>query len=119
MYACRVEDGKVFREPAQAVVESRWASLVHAKKLGTTVAGSNRYFVVNFETKSGTEKDALMTPAGAWMLDESEARQVGLKDRIAVGEKAHAAIASDTVARVPAWKDPMGTSRGWPGSNYD
>jgi hypothetical protein len=91
MQACRIDDGQVIRGPAKAVVESEWKKLVSAKKLGSTFADGARYVVACFETKSGTQKNAIATPAGAWMLNESEARSFGFE--------------------VPAWKVPMGTSR--------
>ena len=77
MYGCRVEDGKVIRGPAKAQIESSWKKLVNAKKLGTTMSDGTRYVIACFETISGTERDAINTPAGAWMLNESEARSFG------------------------------------------
>lgn len=78
MISCRIEDRHVVQEDSLGVIRLEWKRLVNARKIGTTVINSIRYVIAVFETKSGSPADAINTPAGPWLLTESEAQGFGV-----------------------------------------
>lgn len=85
MYACQIEGKTVVRGVAQCSALGDWRKLVKTVRLGETTMGGERFTVVRFDTKSGTERDAINSPAGAWMVSAEEAAYLNLQTRIPSG----------------------------------
>jgi hypothetical protein len=78
MHACSIEGRVIVCHSAEASVFGEWRKLVNIVRLGTTTMQHVRYEVVRFDTKSGGEKDAINSPAGAWLVSQEEAAALNL-----------------------------------------
>lgn len=85
MYACQIEGKTITRGVAQCSALGDWRKLVKTVRLGETTMGGEHFTVVRFDTKSGTEQDAVNSPAGAWMVSAEEAVYLNLQSRPACG----------------------------------
>lgn len=93
MYACQIEGKSIIRGVAQCSALGDWRKLVKTVKLGKTTMGGEQFTVVRFDTKSGTEQDAVNSPAGAWMVSAEEAVYLNLQTPKACGVSAASATA--------------------------
>lgn len=78
MHACSIEGQVVTRHAAQASVFGEWRKLVNIVKLGSITLNGASYTVVRFDTKTGKPRDAINSPAGAWLVSQGEVLPLNL-----------------------------------------